>query len=179
HDVTLCACAPAAPPSVEPITRAWHPSMPCSYPDSNPGGFANSYTTSNPNPVPAPMATSAAGTARTRGSTGTMPATGCTTGNGYWVPKWDPIITGFIKIEIQIGYNPPCGKWQDVTQEILKLGIAGRNLNPGLVITSATQFPNEPPLPGLQIAPSACADPNPDAIIRLERVRDNPSTSSA
>ena len=177
QDIMLLPCVDAATPAVDLSTLAWDASMPASYPASNPGGFANWYTTSNPNPVPAPLATSAAGTARTGGATGTVPATGYTTGNGYWVPKWDPVITGFIKIEIQIGYNPPCGRWQDVTQEILKLGIAGRNLNPGLAITPATQFPNQPPLTGAQVAPSTCADPNPDAVIRLERVRDNPSNA--
>jgi Tfp pilus assembly protein PilX len=178
QDIMQLPCIDAATPAVDLSTLAWDPTMPPSYPASSPGSLANWYTTSNPNPVPVPMATSAAGKARNGGATGNVPNAGYNTGNGYWVPKWDPIITGFLKIEVQIGYNPPCGKWQDVTQEILKLGIAGRNLNPGLLITSTTQFPNEPPLPGAQIAPSACADPNPDAVIRLERVRDNPSNAS-
>jgi len=73
-----------------------------------------------------PMATSAANTLQT----GASPPAGYTAGsNGYWVPKGRPTITGFLKIEIQIGYLPPCGKWQDVTQEILNLGFAGRNIN--------------------------------------------------
>ncbi|HXN22056.1 MAG TPA: hypothetical protein VOA41_04860 [Candidatus Dormibacteraeota bacterium] len=130
------------------------------------------YTTSNPNPVP--LATSAAGTSKTS-ATAAPPATGYTTsGNGYWLPKYEPVITGFLKIEIQIGYNSPCGKWQDVTQEILKLGVAGRNLNPNVDL-STYPYPNVPPLPGVQIGPSPCPDPNPNAVIRLERVRDNPS----
>src|SRR6266446_1389220 len=148
QDIMLLPCVDAGTPAVDLSTLAWDASMPASYPASNPGTLPNWYTTSNPNPVPAPIATSAAGNARNGGATGNVPDKGYATGNGYWVPKWDPTITGFIKIEIQIGFNPPCGKWQDVTQEILKLGIAGRNLNPGLVITPTTQFPNEPPLPG-------------------------------
>jgi hypothetical protein len=98
--------------------------------------------------------------------------------NGYWVPGAYPTITGFLKVEIQIGYLPPCGKWQDVTQEILNLGFAGRNLNPTLNVgVAANQYPNVPPLPGPQnqILPSTCADPSPNAVIRLERIRDNPS----
>jgi hypothetical protein len=178
QDIMLLPCIDATTPAVDLSTLAWDPTMPASYPASNPGSLPGWYTASNPNPVAVPIATSAAGNARAGGPTGNPPA-GYNTGNGYWVPKWDPIITGFIKFEIQIGYNPPCGKWQDVTQEILKLGIAGRNLNPGLLITPTTQFPNEPPLPGAQIGPSACPDPNPDAVIRLERVRDNPSNAAA
>jgi hypothetical protein len=93
-------------------------------------------------------------------------------GNGYWLPAGTPIITGFIKIEAQTTYGVPCGTYVDVTDEILALGYAGRNLNPNTVIVP-------PALPGLgaaQVNPSACADPNPNAVIRLERVRDNPST---
>ncbi len=179
QDIMLLPCIDPTTPAVDLTTLAWDPSMPASYPASNPGSLANWYTASNPNPVPVPIATSAALNARIGGAAGAVPDKGYSTGNGYWVPKWDPLITGFLKIEIQIGYNPPCGKWQDVTQEILKLGIAGRNLNPGLLITPTTQFPNEPPLPGAQIAPSTCPDPNPDAVIRLERVRDNPSNAAA
>ena len=40
-----------------------------------------------------------------------------------------PVLGGFIKIEIQRqGTNPTNGVWQDVTGEVLALGIAGRNL---------------------------------------------------
>jgi hypothetical protein len=181
QDIMLLPCIDPTTPAVDLSTLAWDASMPASYPAADPQGnnhFKGWYSNGNPNPVP--IATSAAGIARVGGATGVVPAVGYTTGsNGYWVPKWDPIIKGFIKIEIQIGYNPPCGKWQDVTQEILKLGIAGRNLNPGLVINPLTQFPNEPPLPGAQIVPSTCADPSPNAVIRLERVRDNPSNYAA
>ncbi|HVS89413.1 MAG TPA: hypothetical protein VHF01_14500 [Candidatus Acidoferrum sp.] len=123
-----------------------------------------------------PMATSAANTPQTGGA----PPAGYTVGsNGYWVPKAYPTITGWLKVEIQIGYLPPCGKWQDVTQEILNLGFAGRNLNSTVNLSvAANKYPNVPPLPGaqVQILPSACADPSPNAIIRLERVRDNPGT---
>ena len=62
-----------------------------------------------------------------------------------------PIIGGFIKVEVQ----NQAGAWQDVTLEVLNLGVASR------------QWPD----------PSSgnpnCADPNPNAIIRFERLRDN------
>lgn len=92
--------------------------------------------------------------------------------DGYWVKNGSPIITGFIKIEAQTTYGTPCGTYVDVTNEILALGYGGRNLNP----VAGTAPPQLPAPPGAQVNPSACADPNPNAVIRLERVRDNPST---
>jgi len=94
--------------------------------------------------------------------------------NGYWLPANAPIITGFIKIEAQTTYGVPCGTYVDVTDEILALGYAGRNLNPNTVIVP----PALPALGAAQVNPSACVDPNPNAVIRLERVRDNPSTQA-
>ncbi len=114
-------------------------------------------------------------------------------GNGYWTAGTGPAKTsvlgaglgapangGYIKIEIQTTYAvppAPCGTWKDVTAEVLGLGIAGRNLNPGNYATYNSSF--LPALPGGQLAASACADPSPNAVIRLERLRDNPSTASA
>jgi Tfp pilus assembly protein PilX len=125
-----------------------------------------------------PMATSAANTVQA----GANPPAGYTLGsNGYWVPKGRPTITGFLKVEIQIGYMPPCGKWQDVTQEILNLGFAGRNINSTVNLSvAANQYPSVPPLPGaqVQILPAGCQDPSPNAVIRLERIRDNPSNGT-
>ena len=52
-------------------------------------------------------------------------------GNGYWLPAGYPIIKGFIKIEIQpYSGGGGCGTWKDITQEVLSLGYAGRNLYP-------------------------------------------------
>ncbi len=104
------------------------------------------------------------------GAAGTTVAAGYNSNDGYWQPINTPIITGFIKIDAQTSYGSPCGSYTDVTKEILSLGYAGRNLNP----VSLTP-PQLPGLPGAQIAPSACLDPHPNAVIRLERVRDNPS----
>jgi hypothetical protein len=126
---------------------------------------------------------------------GTLPlplaASGAATGagaysslDGYWLPYNKPIINGFIKIEAQLSpYGSPCGVWQDVTQEILSYGYAGGNLNPQgsvtwspLVPTSAKGVPLLALPTSSAIGPNPCASPHPNAIIRLERVRDNPST---
>jgi hypothetical protein len=104
------------------------------------------------------------------GAAGTTVAAGYNSNDGYWQPTNTPIITGFIKIDAQTSYGSPCGSYTDVTKEILTLGYAGRNLNP----VSLTP-PQLPGLPGAQVAPSACLDPHPNAVIRLQRVRDNPS----
>lgn len=108
------------------------------------------------------------------------------TTDGYWLPANAPIIKGFIKIEAQTSYGVPCGTYQDVTEEILGLGYAGRNLNPkgtGSVSTGTTYTTygaaSLPALPTAAVGASTCADPNPNAVIRLERVRDNPSTGKA
>ena len=72
------------------------------------------------------------------------------TGSGDRIPLNAPRLSGFIKIEHQL---PGGGGWQDVTLEILDLGIAGRNL-----------------------AKSNCTEPNPNAVIRIERLQDNTSS---
>jgi hypothetical protein len=60
------------------------------------------------------------------------------------------LIGGYIKIEMQDeGHN-----WLDVTNEILSLGIAGRNL-----------------------AGASCGSDQPDAVIRLQRLKDNPDAA--
>ena len=67
--------------------------------------------------------------------------------DGYESANGTTLVGGFIKIEKQ----DQAGNWQDVTQEILQLGIAGRNL------AGAT----------------ACVD-QPNAIIRIQRFKDSP-----
>jgi hypothetical protein len=64
-------------------------------------------------------------------------------GQGYLMPINTTSHGGFIKVEIQT----PAGNWQDVTLDVLLQGIAGRNLNAG------------------------CAEPNPNAILRIQRLR--------
>jgi hypothetical protein len=69
--------------------------------------------------------------------------------NGFRSTAGTSLIDGFIKIEMQ----DQAGNWQDVTGEILGLGIAGRDLT----------SPN--PL---------CAN-QPNAIVRLQRLQDAPT----
>jgi hypothetical protein len=134
-------------------------------------------------------------------------------GDGYWQPKGTPIITGYIKIDAQTAYGIPCGTWKDVTQEILSLGYAGKNIDPvpqsldGSTLNAmwtgtnakmeSGAAPAMPNLPTVQMsyqngaalaagnftaistaaAPKGtCLDPHPNAIVRLERIRDNPSS---
>lgn len=96
--------------------------------------------------------------------------------DGYWVPINAPIIKGFLKIEAQTTYGVPCGSYKDVTEEILGLGYASRNIDP--VTTVAP--PTLPARPTAQIPSNIClsAVPNPNAVLFIERVRDNPSTQS-
>lgn len=65
---------------------------------------------------------------------------------GYLSNAGTGTIGGFLKVEIQTSDN----NWQDVTMEWLRYGISGPNL-----------------------AGRACGDPTPNAIIRLQRLRDN------
>jgi hypothetical protein len=91
------------------------------------------------------------------------------------------MITGCIKIE----YQNLGGAFADITQAVLNLGFTGRNINPlGAYVPSTTlpglggnvaQGPTTNPNVTAQIG---CLDPSPHAIIRIERLRDNPSTAS-
>src|ERR1700728_3130904 len=101
-------------------------------------------------------------------------------GDGYWISPTGPnnaIITGCIKIE----YQNAGGGWVDVTQEILKLGLTGRNINPPSPVTGAANRLLFLPASGTVIGPwsSMCGgtDPSPNAVIRIARLRDNPSTA--
>jgi hypothetical protein len=101
--------------------------------------------------------------------------------DGYWVTQYYPIITGCIKVDYQTTAG---GAWTDVTPTILNLGYTGRDINPQPDNTPAA--PYQPPLPTSQAKASGptvngsvttvgCTDPSPNAVIRLARVRDNPS----
>jgi hypothetical protein len=111
--------------------------------------------------------------------------------DGYWVKQAYPIITGCIKIDYQTTAG---GAFTDVTPAILNLGYTGRDINPQTVSSGKNGVafvppPTQPPLPTAQVAASGptangavtkitCLDPSTTAIIRLARVRDNPSWSS-
>lgn len=106
--------------------------------------------------------------------------------DGYWVKEWYPIITGCIKIDYQTSTG---GAWTDVTTSILNQGYTGRDINPQTVTRRIpyTTPPTLPPLPGTPqvnasgptanagVSTVGCADLSASAIIRLARVRDNPS----
>jgi hypothetical protein len=77
---------------------------------------------------------------------------------GYWTANGQPTIGGFIAIEMQNN----AGNCVDVTMEILRLGTTGRNLSTGALNT-----------PG-----NVCPEPNPNAVIRLQRVRDVPTNNA-
>ena len=76
---------------------------------------------------------------------------------GYRVPAGSSVLTGFLKIEVQA----PDKSWRDVTLEIVNFGIAGRNLSNGTL-----DVPD--------VATCTTVEPNPGAILRLQRVRDVP-----
>jgi hypothetical protein len=83
-------------------------------------------------------------------------------GYGYRVPAGTPIANGYLKIERQ----DRAGAWTDVTVEILNRGFTGRNLADTAIWNSE----------GTTCAASANDDPSPNAVIRLQRLRDRPST---
>ncbi len=110
------------------------------------------------------------------------------TTDGYWIKAHYPIITGYILVN---EHTTSMGGCVDVTQEFLNLGYIGRNLNPiakaslgtgtgkipqfgvatlsGLPLASSTGGP-------VGLGPSTCTDPSANAIIRLARLRDNPTS---
>jgi hypothetical protein len=90
--------------------------------------------------------------------TGTYNAT---LGRGYRLPAGTPIADGYLKIERQ----DRTGVWTDVTVQILNLGFTGRNL------ANAGTWNSK----GTTCATLAADDPSPNAVIRFQRVRDNPS----
>jgi hypothetical protein len=110
--------------------------------------------------------------------------------NGYWISNpaaptaRRPTITGCIKIE----YQNAGGAFTDVTAAILGLGIRGENMYPNAVgpfgtnllllptpVLNNTQYSNyfSP-----NVAANQCLEPDAGAVIRIEHVRDNPSTAA-
>ncbi len=156
----------------------------------------NANNTAGYQTLPVPLAASGAVLGAT---TGYSPGgTTSLTGNGYWLPTPSgtgfatdsglPVVKGYIKIEIQTAYGNPCGTWKDVTLEVLGYGYAGRNINPQGTGLTGTQYGASEPLlalPTTQVLSPYSAtfpcqyDVHPNAIIRLERVRDNPSNYTA
>jgi hypothetical protein len=79
-----------------------------------------------------------------------------------------PLIGGFIKIEMFRPNVMGGGAWEDVTNEILSFGIVGRSLadrnNAGI-----TRWND-----AASTAAETCPEPQPNAILRLQRLRDVP-----
>jgi hypothetical protein len=124
--------------------------------------------------------------------------------DGYWVKSEYPTITGCLKIDMQTDSSPPT--WTDVTWDILNYGYTGRNINPqigGTLVPSWSSPRSSPvgaepslstlssngtslhnaqvdgsgPTQNTSVVTVGCNDPSPSAIIRLARLRDNPSTA--
>jgi hypothetical protein len=119
-------------------------------------------------------------------------ATAYSSANGYWLPTPSgagyaaasglPTIEGYLKIEVNLSPANLCTSWKDVTLEVLSYGYAGRDTNPYTGLASGTQYGAAEPLLALPTTlqnPSTCPDVHPNAIIRLERVRDNPANWAA
>ena len=85
--------------------------------------------------------------------------------DGYWSQASNPILRGYIKIEKQ----STTGVWSDVTQEILTLGFTGRRLSNNNTFDNAPATGSAPP----------CTDISSDAIIRLQRLKDEAPSSAA
>ena len=93
--------------------------------------------------------------------------------DGYWIKPHYPIIQGWILINLHTN----AGACTDVTKEILNLGFIGRNLN-NTVNTSKVSNTSSLTLNalGASLGASTCPDPSSNAVIRLARLRDNPSS---
>ena len=110
---------------------------------------------------PLPISAAQSGAAYTANPSPTVPIPYPNVSDGYWAKPGSPVITGCIKIDYQVKAG---GAYTDVTNEILKLGFTGRNLNPswytnsmnGAVHKNASPLapPFRPYLPTSQIAAS-------------------------
>ncbi len=89
------------------------------------------------------------------GSSGSLPS------STYLTPDGASLIGGVIKIEMQ----RQNGTWEDVTDDILSLGIAGRNQSNPSALTLTSRWNS---------TSNTCLEPYPNAVIRLQRVRDVP-----
>lgn len=88
-----------------------------------------------------------------------------TDADGYKLAAGSALHGGYILIERK--RDGPNGPYEDVTMEILNKGVTGRNLAKGTRNVLDTGVC------------SALPEPNPGAIIRIQRVRDNPINAAA
>jgi hypothetical protein len=103
--------------------------------------------------------------------------------DGYWQAKNTPIITGCIKIEYVAAAAAAA---VDVTQEILNLGVSGRNIHPQTGVGAVNELlylPNTGTVAAAESATCGVAtdagEVSQNAVIRITRLRDNPSTAYA
>jgi hypothetical protein len=82
---------------------------------------------------------------------------------GFRTVNRTPSLDGYIVIQRQ----DRAGNWTDVTKEILNLGFAGRRLSSNQ--NNAPTYTGNIDQPD---ANNACPEPHPNAIIRLQRIRD-------
>jgi hypothetical protein len=86
-----------------------------------------------------------------------------------WFNVGYPRIGGYIKIEYQ---DSTTAGWTDVTKEVLSLGTTGRNLTNGVVGAQTAPVVQIPPVASAAV----CGEPFPNAVIRIQRFIDLPST---
>lgn len=126
--------------------------------------------------------------------------------DGYWVQAGYPIESGCLKIDYQTMAG---GAFTDVTWQILSQGYTGRNIEPltgaggapkyatypgpaGTLGSTGTPGSTKTTIPPLVTSPQngqgptissaatvGCTDPSPNAIIRLARIRPNPTTATS
>ncbi len=142
------------------------------------------YTAATGRPTKAPWYTAGLPLPLSQGPAATYNAyVGGTPKDGYWQKKNTPIITGCIKIEYVAAGAAAA---TDVTQEILNLGLTGRNIYPQTNVGLVNQLLYLPNTGSAATAESAtcgaatsASELSPNAVIRIARLRDNPSTAYA
>ncbi|HWF37914.1 MAG TPA: hypothetical protein VG322_05310, partial [Candidatus Acidoferrales bacterium] len=123
----------------------------------NPGGYlANAY--------PLPMSKAASG------------STYSSTSNGYWIQQSQPVITGCIKIDYQ---SPTTvDSFVDITPYILGLGYTGPQIAYAKSTGTYVPYPQESALSNISAASCTLPASLGNEVIRLARLRDNPSSVS-
>lgn len=119
---------------------------------------ANAITTLPTVTSAAPVALTPAGLTLAGYTAGnTLPPIATSGGIGFYrSAAGQPLIGGYLKIE-----QRTTAGWQDVTMQILNYGFAGRNLSTGAGTVNAPAT-----------STNFCVEPNPNAIIRVQRIKD-------
>jgi hypothetical protein len=174
----------AAGTPVDLATLSWDTSAPTTSGNSYPPYYAPpSYlTAANIGITVFPLPVSAAASSTTY-----------TANDGYWLKPYYPIIRGCLKID----YQAAGGGLTDVTWNILNLGYSGRNIDPQInahgvpayvaptsgkqpsLVSLTGQVDSQGPVVKTGIVTVGCQDPSPNAVIRIARLRDNPSSAAS